>query len=149
MVCTPCDLALVSMAAPESLSRLTIASTVAPLAIIWSAMVAMAALSPLAFWMSNSTPAFLKAASRLGRSWVSQRAEDLVSGRMTPILPVVPADPLPAAELAALDPADEAAAEVVLDAVSDELLQAAASNSEPAAKMPTAAVVFKRMDVPF
>src|SRR5664279_37362 len=108
-------------------------------------MVAMAALSPLAFWMSNSTPACLKAASRLGRSWVSHRAEDLVSGRMTPILPAVPALPLPAAELAALEAPDEAAAEVVLD----ELLQAAASSSEPAAKMPTAAVVFKRMDVPF
>jgi len=54
-----------------------------------------------------------------------------------------------AAELAALDPADEAAAEVVLLAVPDELLQAAASSREPAAKMPTAAVVFKRMDVPF
>ena len=30
--------------------------------------------------------------------------------------------------------------------MSDELLQAAASSREPAAKMPTAAVVFKRME---
>src|SRR4051794_15039950 len=89
MVATPCDAAFFSIAAPESLSRLTIASTVTPFAIIWSAMVAIAALSPLAFWMSNSTPASLKAASRFGRSCVSQRADDLVSGRMTPIFPLV------------------------------------------------------------
>jgi len=67
---------------------------------------------------------------------------------MTPILPAVVAVPLPLAG-AELDDPDEAAAEVVLDAVPDELLQAAASSRDPAARMPTAAVVFKRMDVPF
>src|SRR5690349_12965292 len=39
---------------------------------------------PLAFWMSAPTPADLKAAVRYGRSLFSQRAEDSVSGRMTP-----------------------------------------------------------------
>jgi hypothetical protein len=40
--------------------------------------------------MSYWTPAALKAASRSGLSAVSQRAEDLVSGRMTPTLGVLP-----------------------------------------------------------
>src|SRR5690242_6383610 len=136
------------MAAPDSLSRLTIASTVAPLAIIWSAMVAMAALSPLAFWMSNSTPASWKAFSSAGRSWVSQRAEDLVSGRMTPTLPLTAPPPAPAdpdaAELAAALP--EATAEEVPDEL--ELDPQAASSSAPAATIPTIAVDFRRMNVP-
>src|SRR6478752_7212721 len=113
MVCTPCALAFFSMAAPDSLSRLTMARTVAPLAIMPSAMVAIAALSPLAFWMSYATPAFLNAASRLGRSWVSQRADDLVSGRITPTLPVVPVA-APDPDAAALEDPEAAAAEVEL-----------------------------------
>src|SRR6478752_8388998 len=144
MVCTPCALAFFSMAAPDSLSRLTMARTVAPLAIMPSAMVAIAALSPLAFWMSYATPAALNAASRFGRSWVSQRADDLVSGRITPTLPVVPAAALPAA----LDDPDAAgAAADVLLVVLDELEPQAASSSEPAATRPSTAVVFRRMNI--
>src|SRR6478735_11637047 len=38
--------------------------------------------------MSDSRPAALKAASRFGRSCVSQRTDDFESGRITPTLPV-------------------------------------------------------------
>src|SRR5690349_20186124 len=38
--------------------------------------------------MLSCTPAALKAASRYGRSAVSHRTDDLMSGRMTPILGV-------------------------------------------------------------
>src|SRR5690606_1292631 len=51
-------------------------------AIVWNWF-----LSPWAFWMSNSTPAAWNASVRYLRSAVSHRAEDLLSGRMTPILP--------------------------------------------------------------
>ena len=44
-------------------------------------------LSPSAFWMSHSMPASAQAASRNGRSNVSQRTDDSESGRMTPTLP--------------------------------------------------------------
>src|SRR5215207_9047242 len=90
---TPCDLALSSTALPVPESRLTIISTLAPPVIIWSAIVWNWVLSPWAFWMSYSTPAALKACSRSGLSLFSQRADDLVSGRMTPTLGVLPPPP--------------------------------------------------------
>src|SRR5512132_1321160 len=93
MVATPCDLALSSTALPVPESRLTIISTLAPLVIIWSAIVWNWVLSPWAFWMSVTTPAALKACSSSGLSAVSQRAEDLVSGSMTPTLGVLPPPP--------------------------------------------------------
>src|SRR3954447_11649540 len=67
-------------------SRLTIRRTLTPSLSIWSAIVANFALSPLAFWMSDCTPAALNAWARNGRSAFSQRAEDCVSGRITPTL---------------------------------------------------------------
>ena len=77
-------------------------STFTPLVIIWSAIVAILVLSPSAFWMSYSTPAALNASSRNGRSAVSQRTDDFVSGRITPTFaafappaPVVAAPPPP------------------------------------------------------
>src|SRR5438876_194644 len=85
MVATPWLAAFFSTAAPVWSSRLTIIRTFAPLVIIWSAMVWNAVLSPWAFWMSYWTPAALNAAVSAGRSAVSQRAEDLLSGRITPI----------------------------------------------------------------
>src|SRR4051812_48016085 len=75
------------MAAPDALSRLTIARTVTPPVIICWAMVCIFCGSFWAFWMSYLTPAFLKAASRFGRSALSHRGEEVVSGRITPILP--------------------------------------------------------------
>src|SRR4051794_19163607 len=89
MTGTPCCLALLITAAAEGESRLTINNTFAPLLSIWSAIVANFALSPLAFWMSDSTPAALKASPRNLRSAVSQRADDAASGRITPTLAFV------------------------------------------------------------
>src|SRR5919112_2897364 len=97
MVLTPCALALFSMAAPDSESRLTIARTVTPSVSIWSAMVCIRDASPWAFWIVASTPAALKAFSSCGRSALSQRADDLVSGRITPTLPLLAASPPPVA----------------------------------------------------
>src|SRR6266536_2198263 len=98
MVATPWALALSSTALPVPESRLTMTSTLTPLVSIWSAMVWKAFLSPCAFWMSYLTPASLNACSRYGRSLPSQRAEVLLSGRMTPtngclLLPEVPLEP--------------------------------------------------------
>src|SRR3954454_9999613 len=87
MVDTPCFLACCSIAAPEALSRLTIARTVTPPVIICCAMVCIFWASFCAFWMSYLTPAALNAASSFGRSWLSHRGEEGVSGRITPTLP--------------------------------------------------------------
>src|SRR5215217_466572 len=86
MTGTPCSLALLMTAAALGESRLTIRSTLAPALSIWSAIVANFALSPLAFWISDSTPAALNASPRYLRSAVSQRADDAASGRITPTL---------------------------------------------------------------
>src|SRR5437016_4244429 len=88
MVGMPAVLALSSTALPVPLSRLTIIRTLTPFVIIWSAMVWNDVLSPCAFWMSYWRPAALNASLRYLRSFVSQRAEDLLSGRMTPIFAV-------------------------------------------------------------
>src|SRR3954469_9135571 len=87
MVDTPCFFACCSMAAPEALSRLTIARTVTPPVIICWAIVCIFCLSFCAFWMSYLTPAALNAFSRFGRSALSHRGDEAVSGRITPILP--------------------------------------------------------------
>src|SRR4051794_4481049 len=84
----PWSLAFLMTVAADGLSRFTSSSVVAPPLIIWSAMVANFALSPLAFWMSYGIPAALKASPRYLRSAVSQRAEEAASGRITPILPL-------------------------------------------------------------
>src|SRR3954453_18930686 len=94
MVCTPCFLACCSIAAPEALSRLTIARTVTPPVIICWAMVCIFCASFWAFWMSYLTPAALNADSSFGRSWLSQRGGEVVSGRMTPTLPEASPPPL-------------------------------------------------------
>src|SRR3954451_10238538 len=86
MTGTPCCLALAITAAADGESRFTINSTFAPPLSIGSAIVANFALSPLAFWISASTPASWKAFCSNGRSAPSQRAEEAVSGRITPTL---------------------------------------------------------------
>ena len=78
------------------------ASTVTPSAIMPSAMVAMLSAEPSAFWIVYGTPAALKASSSAGRSLDSHRTDDLVSGRITPILPFAWSPPL--AALLALPP---------------------------------------------
>ena len=54
-------------------------------------MVCIFCASFCAFWMSYWTPASLNAASSWGRSADSHRGEDLVSGRITPTLPLAAA----------------------------------------------------------
>src|ERR1700730_13934438 len=96
MTGTPDALALSITALPVPESRLTIIRTVAPPVIIWSAMVWNWVLSPWAFWMSDWTPAWSKADLRYLRSAVSQRTDEALSGRMTPIFGVFAGVPPPA-----------------------------------------------------
>src|SRR4051794_30291174 len=85
--------------------------------------------------MSALMPAFAKASVSAGLSAFSQRAADLVSGRMTPTEPLAAADD--AAELAADDDADEAPP---VAAVELELLLQALRDSAKTAARPTAAI---------
>src|SRR3954468_2983711 len=104
MTLTPWDFALASIAAPEPESRLTSRITFAPLVIACSACCCWVDLSPWAFWMVAGTPAALNACCRSGRSAVSQRTDDLVSGSSTatlsadllllPLLLLLPPPPL-------------------------------------------------------
>src|SRR3954469_1773734 len=86
MTLTPRDFALASIAAPEPESRLTSRITFAPLVIACSACCCWVDLSPWAFWIVAGTPAALNACCRSGRSAVSQRTEDFVSGSSTATL---------------------------------------------------------------
>src|SRR4051812_36286194 len=86
MTLTPWDFALASIAAPEPESRLTSRMTLAPLVIACSACCCWVDLSPWAFWIVTGTPASLNAAVRSGRSAVSQRTDDFVSGSRTATL---------------------------------------------------------------
>ena len=94
MTLTPCFLALAMIAEPLPLSRLTSNSTFAPLVMACSACVRWAAGSPSALTIVASTPAFLKAFSKNGRSWPSQRADDLESGSRTATLPALAPPPV-------------------------------------------------------
>src|SRR3954447_21585367 len=87
MTLTPREFALASIAAPEPESRLTSSSTLAPLVIICSACCCCVDLSPSALSMIAFTPAASNAFFRSGRSTVSQRTDDLVSGSSTPTVP--------------------------------------------------------------
>src|SRR6476469_3914961 len=106
MLVMPAAVAFFMHAAPDSGSRLTIMRTLTPSLIIESQMVPNLAVSPPAFWMSEPTPAALNAASRLGRSLFSQRGDVVVSGRITPTVPlsVEPLDPPAAGVLLLLPP---------------------------------------------
>src|SRR4051794_15047098 len=86
MTLTPRDFAFASIAAPEPESRLTSRMTLAPLVIACSACCCWVDLSPWAFWIVTGTPACLNAAVRSGRSAVSQRTDDFVSGSSTATL---------------------------------------------------------------
>src|SRR3954452_4181617 len=86
MTLTPRDFALASIAAPEPESRLTSSRTFAPFVMACSACCCWVDLSPWAFWIVTGTPACLNAACRSGRSAVSQRTDDFVSGSSTATL---------------------------------------------------------------
>src|SRR5215813_919565 len=94
MTGTPACRALLMTAVPLALSRLSMMRTLTPWFSMPSAIVWNWLVSPWAFWIVYLTPAALNAAWRLGRSWVSYRAEDLVSGRMTPTNGVAAAAPV-------------------------------------------------------
>src|SRR5665213_1039840 len=79
--------------------------TLKPSWIMACAMLWNLALSPSAFWMSALMPAAANALTSAGRSAVSQRVEDWVSGRITPTEP-----PAAAAGLETAAGADVAAA---------------------------------------
>src|SRR3954462_3774687 len=86
---TPCDFALAAIAAPDPESRFTSSSTFAPFVIACSACCCWADLSPSALVIVDFTPAASNAFFRNGRSTVSQRVDDLESGRSTATLPVL------------------------------------------------------------
>src|SRR3954454_17273701 len=86
MTLTPWDFALASIAAPDPESRLTSRITFAPLVIACSACCCCVDLSPWAFWIVTGTPADLNACWSNGRSAVSQRTDDFVSGSSTATL---------------------------------------------------------------
>src|SRR5215468_204979 len=108
MTGTPAAWAFLITAVPLPASRSVMTRTLTPSVSIWSAMVWNWAGSPWAFWMSLFTPAASKACFRKGLSAVSQRTEDLVSGRMTPMSGVLAAglEPEPALLLLELPHAD-------------------------------------------
>src|SRR6185312_15419072 len=64
-------------------------SWIMPCAMVWNFD-----LSPSAFWMSALMPASANAFCRAGRSAVSQRVDDWVSGRITPTVPLAVPPPL-------------------------------------------------------
>src|ERR1700712_5854250 len=129
-------------------------------------MVAIWVALPWAFWMSAGILAAANAALSSGASAVAQRAEDFVSGRITPTLPTLApalwtalttADAYAGVELGATneapacdDGADEAAAAGADEAADDdgvdelELLHAA-TTSVPTINRPRAAAVLSRM----
>src|SRR6185312_1183510 len=82
-------------------------SWIMPCAMVWNFD-----LSPSAFWMSALMPASANAFCRAGRSAVSQRVDDWVSGRITPTEPPA-AVPPPDAELDGLPPVEGVLAGVV------------------------------------
>ncbi len=96
-----------------------------------SACCCWVAASPSAFWMSAGTPAALNAAASSGRSAVSQRAEDFVSGSSTATFCALPPPP----ELVVLAPA--APLEVELESS----LPQAATPRETHASVPVSARV--------
>src|SRR3954454_13951650 len=87
MTLTPWDFALAAIAAPEPESRLTRSRTLAPLVIACSACCCCVDLSPSAFSIVDSTPAASNAFFSSGRSYVSQRTDDLESGSRTATFP--------------------------------------------------------------
>ena len=88
MLWMPASAAFFRQALPDSEPRLTIIRTWTPSLIMPSQMLPNFAVSPSAFWMSDSMPAASKAACRLVRSLASHRGEVVASGRITPTFPV-------------------------------------------------------------
>src|SRR4051812_47735565 len=94
---TPALAACCSIAAPEAASRSVIMRTFTPDASICWAMVFIFGAEPSAFWMSQLRLYFVQLAFSAAGSAVTQRGEDVVSGRMMPTLVPLPSMPPPAA----------------------------------------------------
>src|SRR5689334_21025357 len=93
MTWMPCACAFLATEAPTSLLGVAMIRTLTPALIMPSARVLNFWTSPCAFWMSGLRPSFSSAALRSGLSKPSQRAEEAVSGRITPTfapLPLLP-----------------------------------------------------------
>src|SRR4051812_38599755 len=120
---TPFLLASCSIFAPDAASRSTIMSTLTPPDSIWRAMVCIFDAEPPAFWMLQLRLYFVQSALSAVGSAVTQRGEDVVSGRMMPTFAPLPsmAPPPPAllagALLAAAGAEVAGAAEVAAGAV--------------------------------
>src|ERR1044072_4378721 len=84
MVGMPWAFAFWATVPPISLLIEAMIRTLTPSLIMPSASVLNFCTSPWAFWMSGSRPSALSAASSIGLSKPSQRADVAVSGRMTP-----------------------------------------------------------------
>jgi hypothetical protein len=97
-VITPAFLAAWRIAAPEAASRSTIIRALTPDDSICCAIVFIFAAEAPAFWMSQFKFAFLQAARRAVGSAVTQRGEEVVSGRMMPTFAPLPSMVPPAAD---------------------------------------------------
>src|SRR3954452_450086 len=87
---TPFLAASCSIFAPEAGSRLTIIRTLILSASICRAMVCILLAEPPAFWMLQSRLYFAQSALSAVGSAVTQRGEDVVSGRMIPTFAPLP-----------------------------------------------------------
>src|SRR5579875_1839906 len=123
-----------SIAAPDALSRLTIMRTLTPSLSMLSAIVFIVAALPWAFWMSHWSLAVAQSARSASGSEVTQRCEDLVSGRMMPTLALLPLSaPLDEAGADAEEPLDvpPAGADEPVDFLPLELHAVRASTAAP------------------
>src|SRR3954452_13904421 len=127
---TPALVAPFSIAAPDTWSRLTMTSALTPLPSICSAIEVMVCGLPLAFLMSQLRLSLVQAALRAAGSAVTQRGDDVVSGRMMPTLAPLPSM-APLAEPAEL--------EDLLDEEEDLLHELLLSELEPQAARDIAA----------
>src|SRR3954453_19581758 len=145
---TPALAACCSITAPEAASRSTIMRTFTPEASICWAMVFIFGAEPSAFWMSQLRLYFVQLAFSAAGSAVTQRGEDVVSGRMMPTLVPLPSMPPPAAGVEAAAAGVEAAAGVLAPAAEllpPLLLELQAERASRAAPSPAMVTVVLRM----
>src|SRR3954447_3329930 len=118
---TPFLAASCSILAPDAASRSTIIRTLTFADSICRAMVCILLAEPPAFWMSQSRLYFVQSAFSAVGSAVTQRGEDVVSGRMMPTLAPLPSMAPPAADEAGVEAGAEAAVELAPPAPDAEL----------------------------
>src|SRR3954453_3225405 len=134
---TPFLAASCSIFAPEAGSRLTIIRTLILSASICRAMVCILLAEPPAFWMLQSRLYFAQSALSAVGSAVTQRGEDVVSGRMIPTFAPLPSTVPLAEELDSLAEAEEDDEAELLS----EPLELLLSSDEPQAVRDIAAAI--------